>query len=163
MKCRGLILLGVGVVVLSSCGPATRSVTGITRSEAGELEAVVLVCEGTANMVGVETDGDRDARTDYVWETKRTKGILRLTLTRAGLEESDLLGTGDFTAEVGGYDTSHEWNSITVPITEGILDELDPGSITYGNPDWGLKLQQVSEKEFAASGCEDLQKSLDGV
>ncbi|WP_380163476.1 hypothetical protein [Jannaschia sp. R86511] len=160
LKRAPMLLVCLGMVLLSGCSPETGSVTGITRNEAGDLEAVVLTCRGTADMVGVETDGDPDARTDHVWETERTRGTLRLPLTREGLQENELLGTGGFTAEVVGYDTSHRWNSITVPLTQDILDGLQRGSITYGNPDWGLELRQVDEDEFANAGCAALQETL---
>lgn len=157
VKIGCLMLMGLSIVLLSGCSPETGSVTGITRTATGDLEAVVLTCDGTADMVGVETDGDPNANTDFVWETERTRDTLRVTLTREGLQESDLLGTGGFTTEVGGYDTSHRWNSLSVPLTQDILDELEHGTITYGGPAWGLELAQASEEDFAATGCEALQ------
>lgn len=148
---------------LCACSPETGSVTGITRTPAGGLEAVVLTCEGTADMVGIETDGDPDARTDFVWTTQRTRKTLRMTLTSETLErgeftsEEELLGVGSFTSEVVGYDTSHRWNSLPVHLTSGVLAELEHGQVTYGSV---VSAQRtVSEEEFARTGC-DLLDSL---
>lgn len=156
MKGLALVVLGVCVLMLVGCTPETGSVTGLTRTEAGDLEAVVLTCDGSADMVGVERDGDPDAHTDYVWETERTSETLRISLTQVGLEEGDLLGQGGFTSQVFGYDTSHRWNSISVPLTRTVLDDLQHGTVTFGNPEEGQQLQQVSEEDFAASGCDGL-------
>ncbi len=69
------------------------SVTGITRTATGDLMAVVLTCDGTADMVGVETDGDPDANTDFVWETERTRDTLRGWPGRSRPFPYSILGT----------------------------------------------------------------------